>query len=92
MATTDTKADKIRDRNATRIKNEQGAHSPVGYKEGQARLRASDHKHQVTIKETVEGGVKKVECEDHRNTKGKVFHARAGHTTSDIFERPKSIL
>ena len=52
--------------------NERGAHSPVVYEEGQARSRASDHKHPVTTEETVEGGGKKVKYEDHRNTKGKV--------------------
>ena len=79
-------------------KNEQGAHSPVVYEEGQARLRAPDHKHPVTTEENVEGGGKKVECEDHRNTKGKVStsttkfvegHGRSRATNGERDDSPR---
>ena len=81
--------------------SEQGAHSPVVYEEGQARSRASDHKHPVTpvtTEETVEGGGKRVEYEDRRNTKGKVStsttkfvegHGRSRATNGERDDSPR---
>ena len=55
--------------------------SPVGYEEGQARSRASDHKHPVTTEGLVEDYDKKVEYEDHRNTKEKVSTSTNAYRT-----------